>query len=64
MTRTIPAAGNSKYVPVAVLLKYLSSFWRTLKMRLLNWSGNCIITDSTGTGTFKITDTKTFNIKS
>ena len=51
---------------IMVLLKYLSNFWRTLEMPLINcevnliltWLLTCIITNSTGAGTFKITDTK------
>ena len=51
-----------------VPLKYLSNFWRTLEMRLINcevnliltWSSNCVITNSLGTGTFAITDTKLY----
>ena len=49
-----------------VLLKYLSDFWRTLEMPLINCevnliltlSSTCVITNSTGAGTFTITDTK------
>ena len=51
-----------------VPLKYLSSFWRTLEMPLINcevnliltWSSTCVITDSNGAGTFQITDTKLY----
>ena len=51
-----------------VSLKYLSNFWRTLEMPLINcevnlvltWSSTCVTTNSTGAGTFKITDTKLF----
>ena len=51
-----------------VPLKYLSNFWRTLEMPLINceinliltWSSNCVITNSTGTGTFEITGTKLY----
>ena len=51
-----------------VPLKYLSNFWRTLKMPLINckvkiiltWSSTCVITDSNGAGTFAITDTKLY----
>ena len=47
-------------------LNYLSNFWRTLEMPLINcevnliltWSSTCVITFSTGAGTFEITDTK------
>ena len=46
-------------------LKYLSNFWRTLETPVINcevsltltWSPNCVITNSTGQGKFKITDT-------
>ena len=49
-----------------VPLKYLSNFWRTLEMSLINcevkldltWSSTCVITNSTGAGRFAITDTK------
>ena len=51
-----------------VLLKYLSNFWRTLEMRLINyevnliltWSSTCVITHSNGAGVFAITDTKLY----
>ena len=51
-----------------VPLKYLSNFWQTLKMPLINckvkiiltWSSTCVITDSNGAGTFAITDTKLY----
>ena len=46
--------GNEKDVEIVVLLKYLSSFWRTLEMPLINcevsliltWSPTCVITNS------------------
>ena len=46
----------------------LSNFWRTLEMPLINcelnliltWSSACVITYSTGVGTFAITDTKLY----
>ena len=49
-----------------VPLKYLSNFWRTLKVILINcevnliltWSSTCVITNSTDAGRFEITDTK------
>ena len=49
-----------------VPLKYLSNFWRTLEMSLINCevkldltgSSTCVITNSTGAGRFAITDTK------
>ena len=51
-----------------VPLKYLSNFWRTLEMLLINsevnliltWSSTCVISNSTGAGTFEITDTKLY----
>ena len=51
-----------------VPLKYLSNFWRTLEMSLINcevnlilaWSSTCVITNSTGAGRFAITDTKRY----
>ena len=51
-----------------VPLKYLSNFWRTLEIPLINcqvniilrWSSTCVITNSTGAGTFKIADTKLY----
>ena len=49
ITGRTPAAGNTKDVEIAVPLKYLSNFWRTLEMSLINceinliltWSGDC-----------------------
>ena len=49
-----------------VPLKYLSNFWRTLEMTLINCEvnliltceTNCIITNLTGAGIFEIKDTK------
>ena len=51
-----------------VALKYLSNFWRTLEMPLINfevnliltWSSTCVITNSNGARTFAITDTKLY----
>ena len=51
-----------------VLLKYISNFWRTLEMPLINyevnliltWSSTCVITNSTGSGRFAVTDTKLY----
>ena len=51
-----------------VPLKYLSNFWRTLEMPLINcevnlvltWSSTCVITNSNGAGTFAIADTKLY----
>ena len=60
------AAGNTKDVEIIVPLKYLSNFWRTLEMPLINcevnliltWSRDCVITNSTGEAKFAITETK------
>ena len=68
ITRKTPAAGNVKYVKIMVPLKYLSKFWRTLEMPLINceisliltWSSTCVITNSTGVGTFEIRDAKPY----
>ena len=62
------AGGNTKDVKIAVLLKYLSNFWRTLEVPLINcdinliltWLSICIITNSTDAGIFVITDTKLY----
>ena len=56
-------------VEIMVPLKYLSNFWRTLEMLLINceviltWSANCVIvyTDVANQGaTFTITETKLY----
>ena len=59
---------NEKDVEIMVPLKYLSNFWRTLEMPLINcevnliltWSSTCVITNSNGAGTFAINDTKLY----
>ena len=53
---------------MAVPLKYLGNFWKTLEMHLINckinliltWSSTCVITNSIGAGTFAITDIKRY----
>ena len=68
MTGKTPPAGNEKNVEIMVPLKYLSNFWRTLEMLLINfevnpilaWSPTCVITNSTGAGTFRITNTSLY----
>ena len=68
ITGSTSAMGNTKDVKIIVPLKYLSNFWRTLEMPLINcevslfltWSSTCVITNSTGKGRFIITDTKLF----
>ena len=39
-----PAADNTKDVEIIVPLKYLSNFWRTLKITLINGEVNLILT--------------------
>ena len=66
ITGNTSAAGNTKDVEIAVPLKYLSNFWRTPEIPLINceinliltWSENCVISAATGKTKFKITDTK------
>ena len=68
ITGKTPDNGNEKDVEIVVALKYLSNFRRTLEIALINcevslnltWSPNCIITNSTGQGKFKITDTNLY----
>ena len=68
ITQNTPAAGNTKDVEIIVPLKYLSNFWKTLEMPLINcevnliltWSKDCVITNSTGEGKFAITETKLY----
>ena len=44
ITGKTPAAGNEKDVEIMVPLKYLSNFWRTLEMPLINCEVNLILT--------------------
>ena len=68
ITGNTPADDNTKDAEVAVPLKYLNNFWRTLEMPLINCEINpilacssiCIITNSTGAERFAITDTKIY----
>ena len=68
ITGKAPDNGNEKDVEIMVPLKYLSNFWRTLEMPLINceidlmlrWSSTCVITNSTSAGSFAITDTKLY----
>ena len=68
ITGKTPAAGNVKDAEIMVPLKYLSNFWRTLEMPLINCevnliltcSSTCVITNSIGAGRFEITDTKLY----
>ena len=55
-------------VKIAVPLKYLSNFWRSLEMPLINckvelslsWDPNCVLTSLAGNSTFTITDAKLY----
>ena len=66
ITGETSADGSTKDVEKFVPLKYLSSFWRTLEMPLINsevnliltWSSTCVINNSTSAGQFALTDTK------
>ena len=68
ITGKTPAAGNTKDVEIIVPLKYLSNFWITLEMPLINcevnfiltWSRDSVITNSEGEGKFAITETKLY----
>ena len=68
ITGKAPKNGNKQDVEIIVPLKYLSNFWRTIEMPLINcevnliltWSKDCVITNSTGEGKFEITETKLY----
>ena len=68
ITGKSPNDGNTKNVEIIVPLKYLSNFWSTIEMPLINcefnliltWSKDCVITNSTGEVKFKITETKLY----
>ena len=62
---------STKDIEIMVLLKYLSNFWRTFEIRLINceinhiltWSTNCsIVAETTNkqVPTFAITDTQLY----
>ena len=44
ITQKTPLDGNTKYVEIVVPLKYLSNFWRTLEMPLINGEINLVLT--------------------
>ena len=66
ITGKTPDDGNAKDIEIIVPLKYLSNFWRSLEMPLINCKVNlilirsidCVITNSEGEGKFAITETK------
>ena len=58
ITGNTPVDGNTEDVEITIRLKYLSNFWRTREMPLINCEVNleltcskdCVITNSTGEG--------------
>ena len=68
ITGKTPGDDNEKDVEIMVPLKYLSNFWKTLEMPLINcevnliltWLSTCVITNSTGAGRFAIIDTRLY----
>ena len=68
ITGKTPNNGNTKDVEIIVPLKYLSNFWRTLEMPLINgevspfltWSSTFVIINSTGNGDFESEDAKLY----
>ena len=68
VTAKTPDSRNTKGIQIAVLLKYLSRFWRTLEIHLINCEINhilkcssiCVITISTSAGIFAITYIKLY----
>ena len=65
---TFPNGGIKNGVKIAVLLKYLNNFRRSLEMPLINckvelwltWSKNCMLSSVANDSTFAITDTKLY----
>ena len=59
---------NRNSVKIAVPLKYLSNFWRSLEMSLINckvefslsWDPNCVLSSLVGASTLTITDAKLY----
>ena len=59
---------NRNGIKIAEPLKYLSNFWRSLQILLINckvefpltWNENCILTSFAGNSTFTITDAKLY----
>ena len=68
ITGKTPADRNAKNVETVVSLKYLSNFWRTLEIPLMNcevdliltWSTDCVIANFNAEGKFAITQTKLY----
>ena len=59
---------NRNVVKIAVLLKYLSNYWRSVEMPLINckaelslsWDPNSVLSNLAGASTFTITDPKLY----
>ena len=59
---------NRNGVKIAAPPKYLSNFWRSLEMPLINckvelsltWNPNCVLSNLVGNSTFTITDAKLY----
>ena len=70
ITGKTPNNGNTKDLEIIVPLKYLSNFWRTLEMPLidcevnliLTWFEDCVITSPEGEAKFAITETKLYGL--
>ena len=68
ITGKTPNNDNEKDVEIMVPSKYLSNFWRTLEISLINcevdliltWSSTCVIKNFSAAGRFAITDTKLY----
>ena len=68
ITGKTPNNGNTKDIEIIVPLTYLSNFWRTFEMPLINCEVNliltgskdCVITNSTGEVKSAITETKLY----
>ena len=68
ITGKTPAAGNTKDVEIIVSLAYLSNFWRTLEMQIINcevnliltWSPICVISSATREIKSKIIEAKLY----
>ena len=58
ITGSTPNNGNTRNVEIIVPLKYLSNFWGSLEMSLINCEIHLILTWSIGEEKFKTTDTK------
>ena len=68
ITGNTPDDDNKKNAEISVPLKYLSNFWKTLEMPLINgginlilsWSENCVNSSAAGGTNFAKTDTKLY----